>query len=139
MRRPWNLKKSSNFLKNYLVTSKIHRWRFYQIFAVFSGYLNFNPKPFFVCVCWSIYETNLVNHNEILFYPFMWNKQSIRNSDLQFQLSQVAKKTKLSTFLSHFTHNLASVQFYQKRKSAAWLYCHTKVAVSLLLYRGTVE
>ena len=62
----------------------------------------------------------------------MCNKQSIRNSDLEFQLSQVTKKTKVLTFLSHFTHTMASVQFYPERKSAAWLYCRTKVAASLL-------
>ena len=129
--------KNLSIKKKYLVSSK-HRWRFQQIFAVFSGYLNFFPKPL-LCVCWSIHETKFSqpkrgtflcatnNPFETQIYTSSWVKLLKKQS---YQLSWV------------ILHTLWSVSsFIRKGKVPHDFihYCHTKVAASLLLYHGTVE
>ena len=102
------------FLKNYLVTSKIHRWRFYQIFAVFSGYLNFNPKPFFVCVL-----------------VYIWNEFSQPKRDTVLCATNNPFETQI---YSSSWVKLLKKQSYQ----LSWVILHTLWPVSSFIRKGKV-
>ena len=99
MRRPQILRKSPNFFKNYLVTSK-QNGRFFQILVAFSEYLNFingdftrdpNAFTYFHSERWWLFKLQI----EVFYFC-----GNVKMNNL-YCLNDSAKFCKISTILTH--------------------------------------